>query len=171
MPKWTAADLPPMAGRTVVITGAGSGIGLIAARELARAGAAVIVAARNEDKARHAVKELPGLLEVRRLDVSDLSSVRAFAAAWDGPLDVLVNNAGVMDIPAQRTADGFDRQTATNYLGPFVLTNLLLGHITDRVVSITSQLHRRARLEFGGTDLRRPRKHPVRACTTQEPEM
>jgi NAD(P)-dependent dehydrogenase (short-subunit alcohol dehydrogenase family) len=171
MPKWTAADLPPMAGRTVVITGAGSGIGLIAARELARAGAAVIVAARNEDKARHAVKELPGLLEVRRLDVSDLSSVRAFAAAWDGPLDVLVNNAGVMDIPAQRTADGFDRQTATNYLGPFVLTNLLLGHITDRVVSITSQLHRRARLDLGDIDWRRRKYNPMRAYNESKLEI
>ena len=171
MPKWTAADLPPMAGRTVVITGAGSGIGLIAARELARAGAAVIVAARNEDKARHAVKELPGLLEVRRLDVSDLNSVRAFAAAWDGPLDVLVNNAGVMDIPAQRTADGFDRQTATNYLGPFVLTNLLLGHITDRVVSITSQLHRRARLDLGDIDWRRRKYNPMRAYSESKLEI
>ena len=171
MPKWTAADLPPMAGRTVVITGAGSGIGLIAARELARAGAAVIVAARNEDKARYAVKALPGLLAVRRLDVSDLNSVRTFAAAWDGPLDVLVNNAGVMDIPAQRTADGFDRQTATNYLGPFVLTNLLLGHITDRVVSITSQLHRRARLDLGDIDWRRRKYNPMRAYNESKLEI
>jgi NAD(P)-dependent dehydrogenase (short-subunit alcohol dehydrogenase family) len=171
MPKWTAADVPPMAGRTVVITGAGRGIGLIAARELARAGARVIVAARDEDKARRAIKALPGLLEVRRLDVSDMTSVRAFVAEWDGPLDVLVNNAGVMDIPAQRTADGFDLQTATNYLGPFVLTNLLLGHITDRVVSVTSQLHRRAKLDLADIDWRSRRYNPIRAYNESKLEI
>jgi len=171
MPKWTAADVPPMAGRTIVITGAGSGLGLIAARELARAGARVIVAARNEDKARRAIKELPGMLEVRWLDVSDMTSVRAFAAGWDGPLDVLVNNAGVMDIPAQRTADGFDLQTATNYLGPFVLTNLLLGHITDRVVSVTSQLHRRARLDLADIDWRSRKYNAMRAYSESKLEI
>jgi NAD(P)-dependent dehydrogenase (short-subunit alcohol dehydrogenase family) len=77
--------------------------------------------------------------------VSDLASVRAFAARWDEPIDVLVNNAGVMDVPLRRTADGFDVQTATNALGPFDLTALLLPHITDRVVWVTSQLHRMAR--------------------------
>jgi len=171
MPKWTAADVPPMAGRTVVITGAGRGIGLIAARELARVGARVIVAARNEDKARRAIKELPGLLEVRRLDVSDMTSVRAFAADWDGPLDVLVNNAGVMDIPAQRTADGFDLQTTTNYLGPFVLTNLLLRHITDRVVSVPSQLHKRARPDLADIDWRSRKYNPMRAYNDSKLEI
>jgi len=160
-----------MAGRTIVITGAGSGLGLIAARELARAGARVIVAARNEDKAQRAIKELPGLLEVRQLDVSDMTSVRAFAAGWDGPLDVLVNNAGVMDIPAQRTADGFDLQTATNYLGPFMLTNLLLGHITDRVVSVTSQLHRRARLDLADIDWRSRTYKPMQAYNDSKLEI
>jgi NAD(P)-dependent dehydrogenase (short-subunit alcohol dehydrogenase family) len=163
MPHWTAADLPPMTGRTVVITGAGTGIGLISARELARAGARVVVAVRNEAKARDAIRGMPGLIEVRRLDVSDLSSVRAFADDWDGPLDVLVNNAGVMDIPAQRTADGFDLQTATNYLGPFALSNLLLKHVTGRVVSVTSQLHRRARLDLADLDWRSRPYRPMRA--------
>lgn len=160
-----------MAGSTVAITGAGSGIGLIAARELARAGARVIVAARNEDKARRAIKELPGLLEVRQLDVSDMTLVRALAAGWHGPLDVLVNNAGVMDIPAQQTADGFDLQTATNYLGPFVLTNLLLRHITDRVVSVTSQLHRRARLNLADIDWRSRKYNPMQAYNDSKLEI
>jgi NAD(P)-dependent dehydrogenase (short-subunit alcohol dehydrogenase family) len=171
MPKWTATDVPPMDGRTIVITGAGSGIGLIAARELARTGARVIIAARNEDKARRAIKELPGLLEVRQLDVSDMTSIGAFALGWRGPLDVLINNAGVMDIPAQRTADGFDLQTATNYLGPFVLTNLLLRHITDRVVSVTSQLHRRARLDLADIDWRSRKYNPMQAYNESKLEI
>jgi NAD(P)-dependent dehydrogenase (short-subunit alcohol dehydrogenase family) len=89
-----------------------------------------------------AVAGFAGRFEVRRLDVSDLGSVREFAAGWDGPLHVLINNAGVMDVPAARTADGFDLQTATNYTGPFVLTNLLLPHVGDRIVSVTSRYTR-----------------------------
>jgi NAD(P)-dependent dehydrogenase (short-subunit alcohol dehydrogenase family) len=154
MPKWTSADLPRMDGRTVVITGAGSGIGLIAARELAGAGASVVAAVRNPAKARSALAGVTGSIEIRELDVSDLGSIRAFAEATEGSVDVLVNNAGVMDIPAQRTADGFDLQTATNYFGPFVLTNLLADRITDRVVSVTSQLHRMARLDLSDLDWR-----------------
>ncbi|MEO8906773.1 MAG: oxidoreductase, partial [Microbacteriaceae bacterium] len=84
--------------------------------------------------------------ELRQLDVSDLGSVRAFADVWRGSLDILVNNAGVMDIPRQRTRDGLDLQTATNSLGPFLLTNLLLPKITDRVIWVTSQLHRMGHL-------------------------
>jgi NAD(P)-dependent dehydrogenase (short-subunit alcohol dehydrogenase family) len=74
--------------------------------------------------------------------------VRAFAAGWDGPLDILVNNAGVMAIPERRTADGFEMQLGTNHLGPFALTNLLLGHITDRVVTVSSFAHRYGRMKF-----------------------
>ncbi len=163
MPKWTNADLPPMDGRTVVITGAGSGIGLIAARELARVGARVVAAVRDPAKARAALADVAGAVEIRPLDVSDLGSIRAFVDATEGPVDVLVNNAGVLDIPAQRTADGLDRQTATNYFGPFVLTNLLADRITDRVVSVTSQLHRRAKLDLGDLDWRARTYNPTQA--------
>ena len=163
MPKWTTADLPPMDGRTVVITGAGSGIGLIAARALASAGASVIATVRDPAKARSALAGAAGSIAVRPLDVSDLRSIRAFADSTTGTVDVLVNNAGVMDIPAQRTADGFDLQTATNYLGPFVLTNLLADRITDRVVSVTSQLHRRARLDLDDLDWRTRAYDPMQA--------
>jgi NAD(P)-dependent dehydrogenase (short-subunit alcohol dehydrogenase family) len=142
MTKWSAADLPDMSGRTVVITGASGGIGLITARELARVGAKVVLAVRTVSRGRTAADLIPGRTEVRQLDVSDLGSVRRFAAEWTGGIDVLINNAGIMDVPLTRTADGFESQMATNYLGPFALTNLLLPHITDRVVSVSSQLHR-----------------------------
>ena len=146
MAKWTAADLPDMTGRTVVVTGASSGIGLVAAREFARVGAHVVLAVRNVAKGERARSSMPGDVAVRELDVSDLTSVRAFAQSWAGPLDVLVNNAGVMDVPLTRTRDGLDVQTATNSLGPFLLTTLLLPRVRDRVVWVTSQLHRRGHL-------------------------
>lgn len=142
MTKWSAADLPDMSGRTVVVTGASGGIGLITARELARVGAKVVLAVRTVSRGRTAAGLIPGRTEVRELDVSDLGSVRRFAAEWTGGIDVLINNAGIMDVPLTRTADGFESQMATNYLGPFALTNLLLPHITDRVVCVSSQLHR-----------------------------
>ncbi|MBM2615476.1 SDR family NAD(P)-dependent oxidoreductase [Actinoplanes sp. LDG1-06] len=143
-----------MSGRTVVVTGAGRGIGLITATELARAGARVVVAGR---------KPVPGPFEYRHLDVSDLGSVRAFAGQWTGGLDVLVNNAGVMDVPASRTRDGLDLQTATNYFGLWALTNLMLPHVTDRVVHVSSQLHRRAKLDLDDLDWQSRPYHPLQA--------
>lgn len=148
MSKWTTKDLPDLSGKVAVVTGASTGIGRITARELAGAGARVVLAVRDPAKGRRAAAAMPGQVEVRELDVSELSSVRAFAAAWKGSLDVLVNNAGVMDVPLARTTDGLDIQTATNSLGPFLLTNLLLPHLTDRVVWVTSQLHRMGHLNL-----------------------
>lgn len=146
MAKWTSADMPEMNGMTVVVTGGSSGIGFVAAREMAAAGAHVTLGVRNVAKGRLAAKEMRGSIDVRELDVSDLSSIRAFVDAWTGPLDILVNNAGVMDIPLRRTSDGLDTQTATNSFGPFLLTNLLLPKISDRIVWVTSQLHRMGHL-------------------------
>lgn len=163
MAKWTAADLPDMTGRTVLITGAASGIGLIAAREFGRVGAHVVLGVRSTEKGRRAIAGMPGDFDVRRLDVADLGCVREFAQAWTGPLDVLINNAGVMDIPAARTVDGLDVQTATNYTGPFVLTNLLLPHLTDRIVSVTSQLHRQSKLDVQDFDWRSRNYHRMNA--------
>jgi NAD(P)-dependent dehydrogenase (short-subunit alcohol dehydrogenase family) len=142
MSKWTAADLPSLEGRTFVVTGANSGIGKIAARELARAGARVTLAVRDTAKGQAAAADMPGAVDVRALDLADLSSVRAFAEGWEGDLDVLVNNAGVMAVPESRTKDGFEMQIGTNHLGHFALTNLLLPRITDRVVSVSSGAHR-----------------------------
>jgi NAD(P)-dependent dehydrogenase (short-subunit alcohol dehydrogenase family) len=145
--KWTAADLPRQDGRTFVITGANSGIGLVAARELGQAGARVVVAVRDEAKGRAAAHTFPGS-EVRRLDLADLASVRAFAEAWDGEIDVLVNNAGVMAVPERRTKDGFELQIGTNHLGHFALTNLLLPRVKDRVVTVSSGAHRAGKIDL-----------------------
>ncbi len=150
MPRthWTSADLPDLSGQTVVITGASSGLGLETTRALAHAGARVVLAVRSPAKATPLAAAIDGETEVRELDVSDLASVRAFAAAWQGPLDVLINNAGIMAGPLRRSADGFELQLATNHLGPFLLTTLLLESITGRVVTVASQLHHRAKLDL-----------------------
>ncbi|MFK0151027.1 oxidoreductase [Streptomyces sp. NPDC090493] len=140
--KWNASDLPGLAGRTAVVTGANSGLGFTAADALARAGAHVVLAVRDPERGRAAAARMNGSTEVRRLDLADLSSVREFAAGWDRPLDLLVNNAGVMMLPELRTKDGFEMQFGTNHLGHFALTNLLLPHVTDRVVTVSSGLHR-----------------------------
>jgi NAD(P)-dependent dehydrogenase (short-subunit alcohol dehydrogenase family) len=91
---------------------------------------------------------MTGTTELRLLDLSSLASVRAFAAAWTGPVDVLINNAAIMRVPQGRTADGFELQMGTNHLGPFALTNLLLPHITDRVVTVSSEMHKRGRIDL-----------------------
>ncbi|WP_199441456.1 oxidoreductase [Umezawaea beigongshangensis] len=158
--KWTAADLPDLSGTTFVVTGATAGLGLATTRELARAGAHVVMAVRDEAKGAEVARTIAGDTEVRRLDVSSLASVRAFAGAWTGRLDVLINNAGIMLVPLSRTGEGHELQMATNYFGPHALTNLLLPHITDRVVTLSSQLHRigRARADDLDWHKRRYRK-------------
>jgi NAD(P)-dependent dehydrogenase (short-subunit alcohol dehydrogenase family) len=148
MSKWTAADLPPQNGRTIIVTGSNSGIGLVAARELARAGARVILAVRDTAKGEEAAAGIAGETEIRPLDLADLASVRAFASAVDGNVDVLINNAGVMATPERRTKDGFELQFGTNHLGHFALTNLLLPQITDRVVTLSSPAHRLGRINL-----------------------
>src|ERR1700742_3345786 len=140
MTSWTAADLPSFAGRTVIVTGANSGLGAVTARELARVGAQVTLAVRNTGKGEAAAREMTGDVEVRRLDLQDLASVRQFADGVDS-VDVLINNAGVMAVPHAVTADGFETQIGTNHLGHFALTNLLLPKITDRVVTLSSGMH------------------------------
>jgi NAD(P)-dependent dehydrogenase (short-subunit alcohol dehydrogenase family) len=144
----SAADIPSQSGRTVVVTGANSGLGLATARELARAGAHVVLAVRDVSRGEQAAAGLDGDVEVRRLDLADLGSVRDFAGSWSGDLDVLVNNAGIMMVPEGRTADGFELQFGTNHLGHFALTNLLLPQITDRVVTVSSGLHRSGQIEL-----------------------
>jgi NAD(P)-dependent dehydrogenase (short-subunit alcohol dehydrogenase family) len=132
--------VPDQTGRTAVVTGANSGLGLATARALAAAGAHVVLAVR--DVAKGEAADVPGDVEVRRLDLADLESVRGFAANWTGDLDLLINNAGIMAVPAGVTVDGFELQFGTNHLGHFALTNLLLPAITDRVVTLSSLMHR-----------------------------
>jgi NAD(P)-dependent dehydrogenase (short-subunit alcohol dehydrogenase family) len=176
MAKWTADQVPDQGGRVAVVTGANSGLGLVTARELARAGATVVVAAR-EGKADGAAEEItaavPGArLEPRRLDLADLDSVRAFAAetAGDHPrIDLLVNNAGVMMPPRSTTADGFELQFGTNHLGHFALTGLLLDALVagdgSRVVTVSSLEHKPGRLDFD--DLQSERSYSPRGAYQQ----
>ncbi|MGE4424819.1 MAG: oxidoreductase [Solirubrobacteraceae bacterium] len=145
---WSAADLPDQTGRTFVITGANSGLGLVTARELARVGARVVLAVRSIAKGEQAAQTITGTVEVRPLDLADLDSVRRFAEEWDGPIDGLINNAGIMAVPQGRTAQGFELQIGTNHLGPFALTNLLLDRITDRVVTLSSMMHRTGKIDL-----------------------
>ena len=147
MTDWTAADLPSFAGRTVIITGANSGLGAITARELARKGAKVILAVRTPSKGEAAARQMTGDIEVRQLDLQDLSSVRQFADGVD-KADLLINNAGIMAAPFALTADGFESQIGTNHFGHFALTNLLLPKLTDRVVTLTSFAHWPGRIDF-----------------------
>jgi NAD(P)-dependent dehydrogenase (short-subunit alcohol dehydrogenase family) len=160
-------DIPDQQGRTALITGANSGIGLEAARTLARAGARVIMASRNTEKGEAAAAEIrassPGAeLEVRELDLASLDSVRAFAAGYgEEHLDLLINNAGVMVPPYTKTVDGFELQLATNHLGHFALTGLLLGKLLAtphaRVVTVSSTAHKMGKIDFD--DLQRERSY------------
>ena len=158
--KWTAADIPDQAGRTAVITGANSGLGLAAARALAGAGADVVLACRNTEKGEAAVASIradvpDASLALEALDLSSLDSVRAFAERFRGgheSLDLLINNAGVMAPPRRETADGFELQLGTNHLGHFALTGLLLEKLQGggdaRVVTVSSTAHKMGRINF-----------------------
>ncbi|WP_067703722.1 oxidoreductase [Nocardia jejuensis] len=150
MSDWDTSNIPDQSGRTFIVTGANSGLGAVTARALAGAGAQVIMACRNEVKARGVADRIGPNATVRRLDLADLASVRDFADSIESA-DVLVNNAGVMAVPLRRTADGFEMQIGTNYLGHFALTGLLLDKIRDRVVTLSSGAHALGRIDL--TDL------------------
>jgi NAD(P)-dependent dehydrogenase (short-subunit alcohol dehydrogenase family) len=149
---WDVSQLPSFDGRSALVTGANSGIGLFTALELARRGAHVRLACRNPELGARAADtiraEVPGAqLTVLRLDLASLASVAALAEAWQGPLDLLINNAGVMAPPDWRpTADGFELQFGTNHLGHFALTGRLLPALlaapAARVVTVSSLRHR-----------------------------
>lgn len=154
MAQWTAADIPAQQGKTALITGANSGLGYDTALNLARSGARIVLACRSREKTERAMDSLRAAvpqaqLEFLPLDLSSLDSVRSAAAAFSAShsrLDLLINNAGVMALPLQRTQDGFEMQIGTNHLGHFALTGALLPLLRAtpgaRVVSVASLAHR-----------------------------
>lgn len=147
---FSPADLPDLTGRTAVVTGGNSGIGFHTAAELARKGATVVLACRDTDAASKAASKMPGSTRVEQLDLASQASVAAFAERWTGPLDLLVNNAGVMRPPAYReTEDGHELMFGTNHYGHFALTGRLLPALLEapapRVVTVASIAH------LGGT--------------------
>jgi NAD(P)-dependent dehydrogenase (short-subunit alcohol dehydrogenase family) len=167
--QWTSERIPDQSGRTAIVTGANSGLGLVVARELARHGARVVLACRNAAKGEAAVAEIeaaaPGAqVELAALDLASLASVHEFAdgylAAHDG-LDLLINNAGLMAPPRGETADGFELQLGVNHLGHFALTGRLIaameGRADARVVALSSIAHRTGRIQFD--DLQSERRY------------
>ncbi len=144
--SWTPDAMPDLTGTTAVVTGANSGIGLITARELAAHGVSVVLACRNVAAGTQAAAGITGDTRVEALDLASQESVRAFAERWSGPLDLLINNAGVMTPPRYReTEDGFELQFGTNHLGHFALTGRLLPVLLEsehpRVVTVSSIAH------------------------------
>ena len=158
--KWTSKNIPDLSGKVFIVTGANSGIGFEAAKEFARKGAKTILASRNLDKAKRALakiqKEIPAATaEVMQLDLANLDSTQKFAAEFKEKydrLDALVNNAGIMMVPYQQTADGFESQVGTNHLGHFALTGLLHDLLSKtegaRVVNVSSNGHRFGEMDF-----------------------
>ncbi|MEO8888769.1 MAG: oxidoreductase [Jatrophihabitantaceae bacterium] len=154
--KWTAAELPDLSGRAAVVTGANSGIGWHTARELAAHGSRVVLACRDVERGKQAADRIRTVVpaadvDVAELDLASMASVREFATGWSEPLDLLINNAGVMAPPKiAKTHDGFELQFGTNHLGHYVLTGLLLPALlatsAPRVVTVASIAHQ------GGTD-------------------
>jgi NAD(P)-dependent dehydrogenase (short-subunit alcohol dehydrogenase family) len=160
MAPWTTQDIPPLAGRTALVTGANSGLGFETSLALARAGARVVLACRNQDKGADAMdrirREVPAAdVQLGLLDLADLEAVRKFASDFSADhegLDILVNNAGVMAIPRRETADGFEMQFGTNHLGHFALTGLLLDSLLARpgarVATVSSEMANIGRMRF-----------------------
>jgi NAD(P)-dependent dehydrogenase (short-subunit alcohol dehydrogenase family) len=157
---WTADRIGDLTGMTAIVTGANSGLGFVTAAQLAAHGASVTLAVRDAARGQAAMTEMrarmpDARLRVGVLDLASLASVTAFAeefAAGPGSLDLLVNNAGVMNLPERRTADGFEMQFGTNHLGHFALTGrllpLLAASVHARVVTLSSTVHRIGRMNF-----------------------
>jgi NAD(P)-dependent dehydrogenase (short-subunit alcohol dehydrogenase family) len=158
--NWTLEKIPDQRGKTVIITGANSGIGFEATRALAGRGAQVVMACRSLEKGELAVNQIRSenpmaQVELSHLDLADLASVRDFSARFletGDRLDILINNAGVMAIPYGKTADGFEMQFGTNHLGHFVLTASLVEALKrtpgSRVVTVSSYAHYLGRINF-----------------------
>ncbi|BBZ13837.1 SDR family NAD(P)-dependent oxidoreductase [Mycobacterium branderi] len=151
---WTPNRLGDLTGRRVVVTGATNGVGLGTARALTKAGAHVILAVRNTQLGQQRASEIGGSTSVVKLDLADLASVRAFPQLIDGEVDILINNAGTLTQRRTETVDGFEMTLATNLLGPFALTNLLLPQVRSQIINVGSDAHRSARLRLDDLQLR-----------------
>lgn len=156
--QWTPGRLGDLTGKCIVVTGATNGVGLATATALTRAGARVILAVRNTELGAQRAAEMGGDTAVARLDLADLSSVRAFPGRLDDlgadAIDILVNNAGALTRQRTETVDGFETTIATNLLGPFALTNVLLGRVRDRIITVGSEAHKSATLHLDDLHLR-----------------
>ncbi|ANZ35136.1 protochlorophyllide oxidoreductase [Lentzea guizhouensis] len=166
MSRWTDAAIPDQTGRTVLVTGANSGLGLRTAQVLAAKGAHVLMGCRSAERGAAALRQVEGSAEVLPLDLADLSSVRA-AADRVSSLDLLINNAGIMAVPHGRTVDGFERQFGTNHLGHAALTFLLLPALRQRpgarVVTVASLMHKYGRMSFDDPNWERRTYNPAAA--------
>jgi NAD(P)-dependent dehydrogenase (short-subunit alcohol dehydrogenase family) len=152
--------MPEQSGLTWLITGATNGIGREAARAAVSSGARLILPARNAERGRTLAEELRALggeVEVRELDLADLSSIRRFADGLEEQVDVLVNNAGAVTPRRRETADGFEMTLGTNFLGPFALTNLIAGRVRGRIVIVGSGAHERGRVDAADPHFRHRR--------------
>jgi NAD(P)-dependent dehydrogenase (short-subunit alcohol dehydrogenase family) len=144
-----------LTGKQVIVTGATNGVGLGTTRALAAAGANVVLAVRNTELGEQRAAEMGGSTSVVKLDLADQSSVRAFPDLIDGPIDILINNAGTLTDRRTDTVDGFEMTLGTNLLGPFALTNLLLPRVRSQIVNVGSDAHRSANLRLDDPHLRR----------------
>ncbi|MCT1515480.1 SDR family NAD(P)-dependent oxidoreductase [Dietzia cercidiphylli] len=153
--KWTVDRLPDLSGKTVMVTGGTSGIGKEVARETARRGAHVVLPSLTRAEGESAAAEIGGSTEVHQLDLSRLDAVRGFAAGYTDPVDVLLDNAGLMSRTRRQTPDGLELHLGVNVLGPFLLTELLLPRIRERVVITASMAHARGRIDFADPHFRR----------------
>jgi len=143
-----------MSGKRVIVTGATNGVGLATATALARAGAQVILAVRNLELGAQRAAEMGGDTSVVKLDLADQSSVRAFPDLFDGEVDVLINNAGLVSQHRGETVDGFEITLGTNFLGPFALTNLLFDRVQSKIINVGSDAHKRSSIAFDDPHLR-----------------
>jgi len=157
--RWTAADLPDQTGRTWLVTGATSGIGLETARAASAVGAELVLAVRNRAKGEAVAASLPGAATVLTLDLGSLTAIRRAAAATP-EIDVLVNNAGRITTRREETEDGFECLLGTNALGPFAYTNLIADRVRERVVIVGSGAHRSGVLDLSDPHFRRRRWSP-----------
>ena len=152
--RWSPERLGNLDGKRIIVTGATNGVGLATARALARAGAQVILAVRNLELGGQRAAEMGGDTSVVKLDLADQASVRAFPTLFDGDVDILINNAGVVAQHRSETVDGFESTLGTNFLGPFALTNLLFARVRSQIINVGSDAHRSATFAFDDPHLR-----------------